>query len=91
LRAGSLLAGPCAARRYPINPLENLFSPAFIKLLRERDEVLAASEAEFAGPWKREPVPGGRLGAVAVLREWESVDHQDAPEAVLWHARRLYS
>src|SRR4051812_7846867 len=73
---------------HPINPatrsLENLFSPTFLELLREREEVLTASEAELAGPWKCESDPG-RPGAVAVLRQWESVDHQDAPEAVLWH------
>jgi hypothetical protein len=74
--------------RYPINPAapspENLFSPAFLEILRERDEVLTASEAEFSGSWKCEPAPG-RPGAVAVLREWESVDLEDAPEAVVLH------
>ncbi len=74
--------------RHPINPEapppENLFSPAFLAILRERDEALTASEAELAGPWKCEPVPG-KPGAVALLREWQSVDLQDAPEAVVWH------
>jgi len=74
--------------QHPINPVPpvpgNLFSTDFLALLRERDEVLTAPEADLAGPWKCEPVPG-RPGAVAVLREWESVDHQDEPEAVLWH------
>jgi hypothetical protein len=74
--------------RHSTNPAtlspENLFSPDFFALLRERDEVLTASEAEYAGPWKCEPV-AGQPGAVAVLRDWESVDHQDVPEAVVWH------
>ena len=74
--------------RHPISPatpsLDNLFSPDFLALLRERDEVLTASEAELAGPWKCEPHPG-QPGAVAVLREWESFEQKDAPEAVLCH------
>jgi hypothetical protein len=77
--------------RYPINreapSPENLFSPAFLAIFRERDEVLTTSEAELSGPWKCEPVPG-KPGAVAVLREWESVDLRDAPEAVVWHEER---
>jgi hypothetical protein len=73
--------------KYP-NPThpsrDNFFSRALLALLRERDEVLTASEAEFAGPWKCEAVTD-RPGAVAVLRDWESLDHGDVPEAVFWH------
>ncbi len=66
-------------------PLDNVFSPAYLARLRERDEVLTAGEAEYAGPWKCEPVPD-KPGAVAVLRAWESLDRGDAPEAIVWHA-----
>src|SRR3954469_10524057 len=54
----------------PASPLDNAFSSAYLSYLREQDEVLTAAEAELAGPWKIEPVPG-KPGAVAVLREWE--------------------
>ena len=64
--------------------LDNVFSPAYLARLRERDEVLTAAEAEYAGPWKCESVPG-RPGAVAVLRAWENFDRGDEPEAIVWH------
>ena len=59
----------------------NAFAPAFLADARGRDESLTASEAEYAGPWKLEPVPG-HPGAVAVLRECESLAEGDEPEAV---------
>ena len=65
--------------------LANVFSPAFLAAIREREEVLTAAEAEFSGPWRCEPVKG-RPGAVAVLREWESAEGRDLPEAVMWHS-----
>ncbi len=68
----------------PLPPLDNVFSPAYLARLRDRDEVLTAGEAEYAGPWKCEPVPD-KPGAVAVLRAWESLDRGDAPEAIVWH------
>jgi hypothetical protein len=68
----------------PPSPLENAFSPTYLDRLRERDDVLTAAEAEFAGPWKIEPVPG-KPGAVAVLRQWEDLAAGDPPVAVLWH------
>ena len=52
-----------------------------IAMFRGRDESLTASEAEFAGPWKLEPVPG-HPGAVAVLRVCESLAEGDEPFAV---------
>jgi hypothetical protein len=67
-----------------VPPLENAFAPAYLARLREQDETLTAAEAEMAGPWKREPVPG-KPGAVAVLREWEDLDAGDRPVAVWWH------
>jgi hypothetical protein len=68
----------------PSQPLPTIFSPEFLALLRDRDEVLTAAEAEYSGPWKREPV-AGRPGMVAVVREWESVDLGDMPEGVFVH------
>jgi hypothetical protein len=59
----------------------NAFSPSYLADVRGRDESLTASEAELAGPWKLEPLPG-HPGAVAVLRECESLDEGDEPEAV---------
>jgi len=64
--------------------LDNAFSPAYLARLRERDDVLTAAEAELAGPWKIEPVPG-RPGAVAILRIWEDLAVGDPPVGVLWH------
>jgi hypothetical protein len=68
----------------PVSPLDNAFSPNYLARLRERDDVLTAAEAELAGPWKIDPVPG-RPGAVAVLRQWEEMEAGDPPVAVLWH------
>ena len=65
-------------------PTDNVFTPAFLDAIQERDEVLTATEAEYSGRWKEEPV-AGRPGAVAVLREWETLEHGDLPEAILWH------
>src|SRR5256885_1381805 len=68
----------------PTSPLDNAFSPTYLARLRERDDSLTAAEAELAGPWKIEPVPG-RPGAVAILRVWEDLAIGDPPVAVLWH------
>ena len=62
-------------------PRPNAFSPEFLQHLRDTPEPLTAAEADLAGPWKVEPVPG-QPGAYAVLREWESVERGDLPEAV---------
>ena len=66
------------------SPLENAFAPAYLARLREQDEVITAAEAELAGPWKIEPVPG-KPGAVALLRVWEDLALDDPPVAVVWH------
>jgi hypothetical protein len=58
-----------------------VFSPEFLARLREQDGVITVTEAEFAGPWKTEPVPG-RPGKVAVVREWESLEAGDAHRGV---------
>jgi hypothetical protein len=65
-------------------PLANAFAPDYLTRLREQEEVLTAAEADLAGPWKTEPVPG-KPGAVAVLRVWEDLDAGDLPVAVWWH------
>jgi hypothetical protein len=62
----------------------SIFSAEFLKLLDERDGVLTATEAAYAGPWKTEPVPG-RPGRVAVLRAWEDLDAGDVPQGVFLH------
>ncbi|HXO20277.1 MAG TPA: hypothetical protein VOA87_10195 [Thermoanaerobaculia bacterium] len=66
------------------SPASNVFSPAFLATLRERDETITASEAELAGPWKREAIRD-RKGAVAVLRDWESLEGGDEPAGTFWH------
>src|SRR3954465_5293470 len=68
----------------PVSSLDNAFSPFYLSLLRDRDDALTAAEAELAGPWKIEPVPG-RPGAVPILRLWEDLAKGDRPVAVLWH------
>ncbi len=75
------------ATSVPPSPLDNAFSPAYLAHLREQDETLTAAEAELAGPWKSEPVPG-KPGAVAVLRAWEELAAGDRPVAVLWQEER---
>jgi hypothetical protein len=69
----------------PSNPTRpGVFSPEFLACLREQDGVITVTEAEFAGPWKTEPVPG-RPGRVAVVREWESLEVGDAHRGVFTH------
>lgn len=60
----------------------NAFSPGFLASVQELSEPLTGTEADSAGPWKLEPVPGFP-GKVAVLRAWESQDAGDVPAAVL--------
>jgi len=62
----------------------NAFAPAFLAQAQSSPEPLTASEADLAGPWKLETVPG-HPGCVAVLREWESLDAGDVPAAVFRH------
>jgi hypothetical protein len=78
------MRSPHHATSVPASPLDNAFAPAYLSRLREQDETLTAAEAELAGPWKQEPVPG-KPGAVAVLRQWEDLDAGDRPVAILWH------
>ncbi len=62
----------------------NAFTPTFLEQLQVDSEPLTAAEAELAGPWKREPVPG-YPGAVAVLRLWEELRSGDVPQGVFRH------
>ncbi len=69
--------------------LDNVFSTEYLAELRERDEVLTAAEAEYAGPWRCAPAAAtakgpAKPGATAVLRDWEDPE-RDLPEGVLWH------
>jgi hypothetical protein len=63
----------------PVRP--NAFSPEFLQHLEETPEPLTAGEADLSGPWKVEEM-AGPPGRFAVLREWESVERGDVPEAV---------
>jgi hypothetical protein len=72
----------CTSRRVSTPP--NAFSPEYLEEVRGQNEPLTAAEAEFAGPWKVEPV-AGRPGLLAVLRQWESLEAGDEPFAYFWH------
>lgn len=60
-------------------PAANAFRRAYLDRLDERDEPASAAEADFAGPWKVEEVPGRGF---AVLREWESATQGQPPDAL---------
>src|SRR5258706_10016547 len=52
--------------RHSIPPSPNAFSPSFLQRIGELDEPPSAGEADAAGPWHIEDMPGGfglyRLG-----------------------------
>ena len=87
---------PCPARSYNSMPSHtdstsastltppNAFHPTFLEQLQATNEPLTAAEADLAGPWKLEAVPG-HPGCVAVLRTWESLAEGDTPFAVFRH------
>ena len=77
----SIPSGRTPARPSAPSTPPNAFSSEFLADVRGQDESLTASEAELAGPWKLEPLPG-HPGAVAVLRVCESLAEGDEPEAV---------
>ena len=62
----------------------NAFDSDFLEEVQADAEPLTAAEAELAGPWKLEPVPG-LAGGVAILRVWEELDLGDVPQGVLLH------
>ena len=49
--------------------LSNAFSASFLNLFDESDEPITGSEADMAGPWSVQPVPGRGYG---LFREGES-------------------
>jgi hypothetical protein len=62
----------------------NAFDSDFLEELQSSSEPLTAAEAELAGPWKQEPIPG-HPGAVAVVRAWEDPAAGDIPQGVFRH------
>jgi hypothetical protein len=57
----------------------NAFSPSFLEQFMERDEPPTCGEADVAGPWHVEPIPG--LG-FALFRAGESLSRGFRPAAV---------
>ena len=55
----------------------NAFSPSFLHRIGERDEPPAAGEADVAGPWHVEEVPGG----FGLFRQGESLERGFRPQA----------
>jgi hypothetical protein len=72
----------CSSVSRPTPP--NAFTPEYLEEVRGQNDTLTATEAELAGPWKVERVPG-RPGLVAVLRQWECLEAGDEPFALFWH------
>ncbi len=73
----------CINPSTPIPP--NAFDPDFLEELQSAGEPLTAAEAELAGPWKEQPMPG-HPGAVAVVRAWEDLAQGDVPQGVFCHS-----
>ena len=48
------------------SPLPNAFNTAFLGRLAERDEPPTAGDADVAGPWRIEPIPGHGFGLFRV-------------------------
>jgi hypothetical protein len=61
------------------SPLPNAFTPSFLGRLAERDEPPTAGDADVAGPWRIEPIPGHGFG---LFRMGESLARGFAPTAV---------
>ena len=61
------------------SPLPNAFTPAFLGRLAERDEPPTAGDADVAGPWRIEPIPGHGFG---LFRVGESLARGFTPTAV---------
>ncbi|HEX7184572.1 MAG TPA: hypothetical protein VF756_22285 [Thermoanaerobaculia bacterium] len=59
--------------------LRNAFHPEFLKRLGERDEPVTAGEADVAGPWLVEEIPGHGWG---LYRAGESLARGFRPTAV---------
>ena len=57
----------------------NVFTTQFLARLAERDEPPTASDADVAGPWRIEPIPGHGFG---LFRTGESLTRGFEPTAV---------
>jgi hypothetical protein len=64
-------------RSYP--DCTNAFSPSFLEQLMDRDEPPTGGEADVAGPWRIEPIPGLGFG---LFRIGESLGRGFRPAAV---------
>ncbi len=64
-------------RSYPDS--SNAFSPSFLERVNEQDEPPTAGEADVAGPWRIEPIPGLGFG---LFRLGESLARGCRPAAV---------
>ena len=64
-------------RSYP--DCSNAFSPSFLELFNRRDEPPTAGEADVAGPWRVEPIPGLGFG---LFRAGETLARGFRPAAV---------
>ena len=64
-------------RSYPHS--SNAFSPSFLERFMERDEPPTGAEADVAGPWRIEPIPGLGFG---LFRAGESLARGFRPAAV---------
>jgi hypothetical protein len=64
-------------RSYPDS--SNAFSPSFLELFNQQDEPPTAGEADVAGPWLVEPIPGLGFG---LFRMGESLARGYRPAAV---------
>src|ERR1700760_428315 len=58
---------------------QNAFSPSFLHRFNQRDEPPTAGEADMAGPWHVEEIPGDGFG---LFRIGESRDRGFGPYAV---------
>jgi hypothetical protein len=63
----------------------NAFTPEFLDQLDQQDEPLTAAEADVAGPWLVEPMPGAGW---ALFRRGESLAAGDPPVAVFRERER---
>jgi hypothetical protein len=70
-----------ASSSSPVEPAApaNAFTPRFLDRLNERDEPPTAGEADVAGQWRIEPIPGHGFG---LFRVGESLARGFAPVAV---------
>jgi hypothetical protein len=60
-------------------PTPNAFTPSFLQRIGERDEPPTAAEADAAGPWRVEEIPGEGFG---LFRRGESRARGFRPAAV---------